>query len=164
MTLATSSQCFLVKQNFRYLLKPNQTPFSIYIWRCAASFHACKADEKKLPNSSIFFRFLRMVWQDENGTCLRSNICLPRSPYHRQDWIARRWKVLPKDCAENLRAKRNLETSTQQKINPRRYWPLWLVLLIKREYLVFSHHLNQHRPVFIKTLYVTKTFEVITGR
>jgi hypothetical protein len=26
------------------------------------------------------------------------------------------------------------------------------VLLFKREYLVFSHHLNQHRPVFIKTL------------
>jgi hypothetical protein len=57
MILTASSVHFLVKHIFSIFTKQSDKPFSAYADRCAASFHACKADEKKLPNSSVFSVF-----------------------------------------------------------------------------------------------------------
>jgi hypothetical protein len=64
--LSASSVRFWVKDIFWIFTKQSDKPFSAYANRCAASFHACKADEKKLPNSSIFFGFYR--WFDKMRT------------------------------------------------------------------------------------------------
>jgi hypothetical protein len=57
MILTASSVHFLVKHIFSIFTKQSDKPFSAYADRCAASFHACKADEKSFRIPGFFSIF-----------------------------------------------------------------------------------------------------------